>query len=101
MKRLMASLKAQFDVIIIDAPPVLPVADPCILGAQADGTLLVVRAGRTQRRTVVQAQNRLQQMKVDIIGCVLTHVEQPVGGYYYYHNKEQKGDGTHLPVSAN
>ncbi len=94
MKRLLASLKAQFDLVIIDAPPVLPVADPGILGAQADGTILVVRAGRTQRRMVVQAQNRLHQMKVDIIGCVLTHVDQPAGGYYYYHaHNRQKSDG--------
>lgn len=86
MKRLLATLKTQFDVIVIDAPPVLPVADPGILAAQADGVLLVVRAGKTQRKTVTQAQALLAQMKAKVLGCVLTHVEYYLPGYYrYYH----------------
>ncbi len=86
MRRVLATLKAQYDVIIIDAPPVLPVADPGILAAQADGVILVVRAGRTQRKTVSQAQALLKQMKANVIGCVLTHVEYYLPGYYrYYH----------------
>lgn len=86
MKKILATLKAQFDVVIIDAPPVLPVADPGILAAQADGVLLVVRAGRTQRKTAAQAQALLTQMKANILGCVLTHVEYYLPGYYrYYH----------------
>jgi capsular exopolysaccharide synthesis family protein len=102
MKRLLASLKAQFDVIVIDAPPVLPIADPGIIAALADGVLLVVRAGKTQRKTVVQAQALLKQMKANTLGCVLTHVEYYLPGYYrYYHqyrygtSKEGKeGDGS-------
>lgn len=86
MRRLLATLKMEFDVVIVDAPPVLPVADPGILAAQADGMLMVVRAGKTQRRTVAQAQALLKQMKANIIGCVLTHVEYYLPGYYrYYH----------------
>lgn len=86
MKRLLATLKTQFDVVIVDAPPVLPVADPGILAAQADGVLLVVRAGRTQRRTVRQAQELLRKMKANVLGVVLTHLEYYLPGYYrYYH----------------
>jgi len=86
MKRMLATLKSEFDVIVIDAPPVLPVADPGILAAYADGVLFVVRAGKTQRKTVLQAQTLLAQMKATILGCVLTHVEYYLPGYYrYYH----------------
>ena len=86
MKRLLATLKAEFDVVIIDAPPVLPVADPGILAAQADGVLLVVRAGKTQRKTVEQAHALLTQMRANVLGCVLTHMEYYLPGYYrYYH----------------
>ena len=86
MRRLVAALKAQFDVVVIDAPPVLPVADPGILASLADGVLLVVRAGKTQRKTVTQAQALLAQMKAKVLGCVLTHVEYYLPGYYrYYH----------------
>jgi capsular exopolysaccharide synthesis family protein len=94
MKRLLATLKAQFDVIIVDAPPVLPVADPGIIAAQADGVLLVVRAGKTQRKTVNQAQVLLSHMKVNVLGCVLTYVEYYLPGYYrYYHHYRYGGKG--------
>jgi Mrp family chromosome partitioning ATPase len=85
MKRLLATLRSQFDLIIIDAPPALPVADPGILAAQADGVLLVVRAGKTQRKTVLQAQELLKKMKANILGCVLTHVEFYMSGYHRYY----------------
>jgi len=91
MKRLLATLRAQFDVVIVDSPPVLPVADPGILAAQADGALLVVRAGKTQRKTVVQAQTLLAQMKANVLGCILTHVEYYLAGYYRYYRYYQYG----------
>ena len=86
MKRLLAGLRAQFDLLLIDAPPVLPVADPAILAAQADGVLLVVRAGSTQRKTVERAHTLLTQAKAKLLGCVLTHFEHYLPNYYqYYH----------------
>lgn len=85
MKRLLGHLKSQFDVIIVDAPPILPVADPSILAAQADGVLLVIRAGRTQRRVVLQALGLLKQSKARLLGCILTHVEFYVPGYFRYY----------------
>jgi len=104
MKRLLATLKTQFDLIIIDAPPALPVADPGILAALADGVLLVVRAGKTQRKTVLQAQELLKKMKANLLGCVLTHVEYHMPGYhkyyqYYRQEAEPKGaNGTSAPA---
>lgn len=91
LKRLLATLKSQFDFIIIDAPPILPVADPGILAAQTDGVLFVVRAGKTQRKTVVQAQSLLKQMKVNVLGSVLTRVEYYLPGYYRYYHKYRYG----------
>ena len=86
MKRLLALLKTQYDVIIIDAPPILPVTDPGILGAQSDGVLLVVRAGKTQRTVVKQALELLKHSKAKILGSILTHVDYYIPGYYrYYH----------------
>ncbi len=93
MRRLLDILRAQFDLIIIDSPPVLAVADPSILAAQADGVLLVVRAGRTQLRTVTEAKARLEQVKAMILGCVLTQVSLYSPGYYRYyraHYQEEK-----------
>jgi capsular exopolysaccharide synthesis family protein len=105
MRRLLAALKAQFDLVIIDSPPILSVADPGILASQADGVLLVVRAGKTQRRTVAEAQAQLQQMKAPIIGCVLTHVEHHLPGYYHYYrtcakDKAQNGKPPHAAPTS-
>ena len=95
MKRLLATLKTQFDLIIVDAPPVLPVTDPGILASQADGVLLVVRAGKTQRKTVMEAQEQLKKAKANLIGCVLTHVEYYLPGYhrYYHYYRSAKENG--------
>ncbi|MBI5144306.1 MAG: CpsD/CapB family tyrosine-protein kinase, partial [Candidatus Omnitrophica bacterium] len=49
MANLIASLKTRFDYIFIDTPPVVTLADACILGPLVDGVILVVQAGRTQR----------------------------------------------------
>ena len=102
MKRVLAALRAQFDLIIIDAPPLLPVADPGIIAAQTDGVLLVVRAGRTQRKTILEAQEMLKQMKANLIGSVLTHVEDYRPGYqryYQYYHAAAGKDGNGKKVS--
>ena len=103
MRRLLATLKVQFDLVIIDSPPVLSVSDPCILAALADGVLLVVKSGKTQRKTVLEAQARLQQMKVALLGCVLTHVERPMTSYYRYYRDykhEKPADASPLPPTV-
>ena len=84
MKRVLATLESQFDFVVLDAPPVLPVADAGILAAQADGVVLVVRGGKTQRRTVLQAHEHVKKMKAKLIGCVLTHMEYLPGHAKYY-----------------
>jgi non-specific protein-tyrosine kinase len=96
MKRLLAALRAQFDLVIVDAPPVLPVTDPGILASQADGVLLVVRAGKTQRRTVLDAREQLKKAKANLMGCVLTHVEYYMPGYhrYYHYYRASKENGS-------
>lgn len=99
MKRLLASLKAQFDLILIDTPPVLAVADTGILAAQADGVLLVVRAGRTQRRTVVQAQTLLEQMKAQTLGCVLTYAPYYLPTTYYQYYTASKPKAHHAAAT--
>ncbi|OGX46955.1 MAG: hypothetical protein A3G88_01635 [Omnitrophica WOR_2 bacterium RIFCSPLOWO2_12_FULL_63_16] len=92
MKRVLAALKRQFDLIVIDAPPTMLVTDPAILASQADGTLLVVRAGKTQRKTVARAHALLTQMHAKVVGCVLTHVEYYLPGYYQHYYAYRYGE---------
>ena len=101
MKRLLSVLRTQYDYVIIDTPPVIPVADLSIVAAQSDGVLFVVRAGKTQRKTVAQAQEMLQRAKVNVLGCVLTHVEYYLPGYYrYYHYYRYGKDGNKQPETG-
>lgn len=100
MKRLMENLRRQFDVIVVDSPPLLSVADACILERLTDGTALVVQSGRTQRKTVLQAQALLKQVKAKLVGCILTHVEYYTPGYkgYYAYYRALSQNGSQKPA---
>jgi len=67
--------RKHFDVIIIEGPPVMLVADALVLGRMADSVLHAVRWGNTKRRDVMAALNRLQDHGVTVDGVVLTRVD--------------------------
>ncbi len=104
MRKILETLKAQFDLIIIDTPPVLSVSDSSILAAQADGVLLVVKAGRTQLKTILEAKARLEQVKATLLGCILTHAHFFTPGYnrYYreYYKKEKARHAASTPAAV-
>jgi capsular exopolysaccharide synthesis family protein len=83
MESLLNSLKAQFDVIILDAPPVLNLPDSCVLGKYADGVVLIVQAERTQREDIMSAHAMLLQAHSNIVGFVLTNVQYHIPKYVY------------------
>jgi polysaccharide biosynthesis transport protein len=86
LRRLLGDLGKWFDVVILDTPPVLAVADAGILGTMADGVLLVVRAGQTDRVAVLRAHQHLAQIGARVVGTVFNDPEGEVtgeGGYYY------------------
>lgn len=83
MRELLAQLRAQYDFILIDTPPVIPVTDSVIIGSQVDGVLMVMRAGQTQRGMVHRAGELLDQGQAKVIGHVLTGVEYFVPDYIY------------------
>jgi capsular exopolysaccharide synthesis family protein len=88
MKVMLESLRARFDYIFIDSPPVMPLTDPCILGAMADGVIMVAQAGRTQRDMIKHAQQRLTQSHANVLGFIITNVEYHLPTYLYrYVNK--------------
>jgi capsular exopolysaccharide synthesis family protein len=80
-----AALSSRFDRVIFDSPPVNAVADPAVLATQVDGTLLVVRAGRTNRSYARTAARVLSDVNGRVFGAVLNDVElgsPKYGGYY-------------------
>ena len=69
MKQFLKLVRDHFDEVYLDLPPTLPFADATILGHQADGLLMVVRANHTQASSVNQAVDQLAG--APILGCVL------------------------------
>ena len=83
MEQLLATLADRADIVLLDAPPVVAAADAAILGAKADGVLLVIQAGRTRRDQSERARELLEQAKVRILGVALTNAPRESGVGYY------------------
>jgi capsular exopolysaccharide synthesis family protein len=82
LSRLMEQLAAWFDWIIIDSPPVLPLADASVWARLADGILLVTREGTTKRR---QLQSGLQALELSkLLGVVINSSASTDHTNYYY-----------------
>lgn len=90
MEKLISRLEAEYEVIIIDAPPLLPVTDPSVLGAMAGGVLLVVSAdGRTHRGELAEAAKILDSVNARLLGLVINRLKTtPVGNTYYDYRPE-------------
>jgi capsular exopolysaccharide synthesis family protein len=84
MREVLGRLAESFDVVVLDSPPVLPVADSAILASLADGVLLVVRAGQTNRRAAQLAVQQLQDVDARILGAVLNDPNAQVPRYDEY-----------------
>jgi len=86
MQDLLHRLERQADIVVLDTPPTLVVADANILAARADGVLMVVNTGHTRRAAVRQAVEGIQQVGANLIGVVLNMVDtRGVRGSYYYY----------------
>lgn len=93
MASLLASLQADADVIVVDSPPVLAVADAAILSRMTDGVLVVVDSGQTRRDSARRAMEALHQAGGRMLGVVLNRA--PASGVSYAYNTKYhtaKGD---------
>jgi len=88
MKKLVESLKTEYDMILFDAPPVLAVTDAQIMSKNVDGTVLVVRSNQTEKEKVQKARELLEIVNAKILGVILNGVEQNKDTYYYYGNEQ-------------
>lgn len=88
MRRTLDALAHEYDIVILDTPPVHAAADPLIVGSLADGVILVLRAGHTDRAEAQDAVQRLSSLGVRVVGAVLNDPDHKVplygGSYYYY-----------------
>ena len=83
MAKLLDSLARQADIVLIDTPPVLPVADTLIIGRMAAGAILVVEARRTPIPAVQKAKDALIRNQTRLLGLVINK-QQPRDATYGY-----------------
>ncbi|MFT7710425.1 polysaccharide biosynthesis tyrosine autokinase [Clavibacter tessellarius] len=100
MVTLLKDLEAEFDTVLIDAPPLLPVTDSAVLSKSAGGAILVVSSGRAHRGQVHAAIESLNSVGAEVLGVVLTMLPTKgpdaygYGQYGYSYVRPEGADGT-------
>lgn len=90
MDTLIGTLKDKYDLLIFDAPPVLSVTDAQILAHKAEGTILVLNAGTTEKESALKAKEALVSSQANILGTVLNNFILQKDHYYYqYYGNEE------------
>jgi len=83
LRNLVALLREKYDYVIFDTPPIVPVTDAGLLGAQTDGIIMVVQANRTQKGVVKHSEGLIAQAHAKLIGYILTNIQYHIPGYIY------------------
>ncbi|MEO5314971.1 polysaccharide biosynthesis tyrosine autokinase [Pseudarthrobacter sp. CC12] len=96
MKNMLTTL-AKDAVVLIDAPPLLPVTDAAVLSRAADGAILVIRTGRTTQEQLDQSLGNLEKVKGRVLGAVLNYVPTKGRDAYSYYGTYS---ATPAPASA-
>ena len=84
MAAVIDELRKRYDMVIIDAPPLLPITDAAVLSTIADGAILVARYGKTTREQVRESTDALRQVNAKVLGTVFNFVPSRKHGKYSY-----------------
>jgi len=93
-KNILEEFKNEYDILILDSPPLLPVADSLILATKVDYVVIVYQAGRISRVALRRAKLQLEKSGANIIGIVVNNIKaeeiEPGPAYYYYYGQRKK-----------
>jgi len=90
MGEVLDALREQYDHIVIDTPPTLPVTDAVVMATRADAVILVIRAGGTTKHALRQARDILLQVNARVSGVLLNAVNLGSPDYYSYYGQMGK-----------
>ena len=93
-----------FDIVVIDGPPVMGLADAPLISSMVRATLLVIAANETRRNTVKVALKRLQFARANVIGTLLSKFDAKLSGYGYgygYGDYDYHSYGTQAQLPSN
>jgi polysaccharide biosynthesis transport protein len=81
----------EYDLVVLDAPPLLGFAEPLQMATAVDGVIVVARAGNTSRKALNTVITTLTRLRANLVGVVLNEVHREVSaGYYYYYGHYSK-----------
>ncbi|GAB3259723.1 tyrosine-protein kinase domain-containing protein [Arthrobacter pigmenti] len=90
MEKLVKAMEQRYEVVIIDAPPLLPVTDPAVLGSITSGIILVVSAdGMVNRDELSRSMENIEAVNARLLGLVLNRLPVTRGNYSYYDYKPE------------
>jgi capsular exopolysaccharide synthesis family protein len=103
LKNILAAAEAEYDLIVIDSPPLFGFSEPLQMAAAAGGVIVVTVAGATDRHAASQALASLRRLRVNLLGLILNEVSPAsTDGYYddrysrrfyQYYRRESKAKG--------
>ncbi len=85
-KELLEAMRAQYDYVLVDTPPLLAVTDPCVVAGRVDGLFLTIRLTRKGRPDAERAREILTGLNVKVFGVVVNGLTRGAGGIYSPHN---------------
>jgi len=88
---LLGTWGGKYDLVLIDTPPAMHFTDARVIGAMADGVVLVARAGQTTREALLAIQERFTEDRIHLLGCILNDWDTSRSGnaYPYYLSEEE------------
>jgi len=109
LEHLVSRLKQEFDIILFDSPPVLPVTDASLLASRLDAVVLVYEIGRTTRDALLRTKNQLDGVGAHVSGVILNQTRSETQGeiiypyyqkYKYYREEEPASQRNPLSTAA-
>ena len=86
LRSILDEAEREYDLVVIDSPPLLGFAEPLEIAALADAVIIVARAGRTNRIAVASVVEQLKRVRANIMGVVLNGVRAEMSSQYYYYS---------------
>lgn len=93
-QKLMKNLREDYDVILLDCPPVLGLSDTMIMTKYSDANLIVVNSRKTKVESLDKAKKVFEQAKANITGVIINRASVKDNSYYSYYSNEYYGDSS-------
>jgi succinoglycan biosynthesis transport protein ExoP len=100
MRETLANMVVEFDLVIVDSPPLMPVTDAMLLSTMVDGVVLVVNSKKTAKQLARAALSRLEFARAKLFGVLLNEVDVNSPHYRYYSSYHGGYGGDYHPYTS-